>query len=747
MIQMALVDPYAPCPCGSDKKFKWCCQKVESYIERAYRLSENGQQDAAMTALDDGLAKVPDSPWVLLRKAVLLLTQEEPEAAKQCAKRVLDHNPKHMGAAVLLTRVLLATEGPVAAASQLQHALLHCGAESRSRLVKVAALVGEGLAKQLHVPAALKHFELALALDDSEGSVVRTADRSLKGNPALSPWLKEPYRLTVVPDGPGGPARKQFESALDWAREGLWESAASAFELLTADREVGLTAERNLGLCRLWLGEDEAACATLRRWLDRTPPTTDAVDLAVLCQAIDHTPDPEPVEQIRLSWPLRDRNALSKTLDRDARVVQGEPRKLDPDDDQSPEVAVYHWLDRPKVEPRDGLARTEIPLIQADLLIGADVVMLEAYDDGRLNDLIDRFAALAGRAVPPAHPRSKVIGTASRGAHALSWHWYLPPELSEEEQQRLTREQIAHLTVEVWPMAPQSFLGGQTPRQAAQSGRREALLRGAILALEHGGDDDVALVDWASLRSRLGLLPETSIDPETVEIDRLAVGRLTMVPYARLDDDRLVALYHRAHEYGVTGLLPKLALEIVRREGLLASGKVEALLVYGDLAWSEVQKRDRDAALTWLRQGRAAQGAGRDGEAACQWDMMELEIRTQFDKLEDWVPELAVVLDRYRENERARLVLTTRLLEMGLLQLASPADRPGEILLDSRPLQQLLSLYGPKVTTASGYLGVSATKGEIWTPGSQSKGSTIWTPGSDVESSGGEQKSRIILTS
>ena len=240
--------------------------------------------------------------------------------------------------------------------------------------------------------------------------------------------------------------------------------------------------------------------------------------------------------------------------------------------------------------------------------------------------------------------------------------------------------------------------------------------------------------------------PEPPIDPETVDIDRLPVCRLSMVPLGRLDDDRLAALYHRAHEYGLTDLLPEAALEIVGREGLLASGKIEVLPVYGDLAIHEVENRDRDAALRWLRQGRAAEAADRRAETACQWDMMELQVKTQFDKPEDWVPELAVILDRYRENEQASLLLTTRLLEMGLLQLASPPDRPGEIMLDPRGLQQLLSLYGPKVTTASGYLGVSATKGEIWTPGSETKGSSIWTPGSDVGPAGGSQKPRIIIT-
>ena len=41
-----------------------------------------------------------------------------------------------------------------------------------------------------------------------------------------------------------------------------------------------------------------------------------------------------------------------------------------------------------------------------------------------------------------------------------------------------------------------------------------------ILALEHGDEDGAELVDWASLRDRLGVPPEPAIDPETVDIDR-----------------------------------------------------------------------------------------------------------------------------------------------------------------------------------------------------------------------------------
>src|SRR5208283_6202562 len=64
---MAPVDPYSHCPCGSDKKFKWCCQKVEAYAERGHRLEANGQHDAALAAYDEGLAKVPHNPWLFAK--------------------------------------------------------------------------------------------------------------------------------------------------------------------------------------------------------------------------------------------------------------------------------------------------------------------------------------------------------------------------------------------------------------------------------------------------------------------------------------------------------------------------------------------------------------------------------------------------------------------------------------------------------------------------------------------------------
>ena len=45
---MAAVDPYAPCPCGSGEKFKWCCHKIEAIADRAQRLYDGHQIEAVL---------------------------------------------------------------------------------------------------------------------------------------------------------------------------------------------------------------------------------------------------------------------------------------------------------------------------------------------------------------------------------------------------------------------------------------------------------------------------------------------------------------------------------------------------------------------------------------------------------------------------------------------------------------------------------------------------------------------------
>lgn len=744
---MALVDPYSLCPCGSNKKFKWCCQKVEPHAERAQRLVENSQFDAAISVLNEGLAKNAGNPLLLLFKARIFIAQRKPQEARQCVAAMLAAHPEHPGAASFMLRLILEAGDAVAAAAELQRTLARFDSDARRGLARSTALVAINLSKVELYCAAFKHLELARSLDDTNEKMFDSIFESLRSNPAISPWLKDTYALEETPEQLSDTHADQFDQALDWADEGLWSAAASAFELLSAVPAARAVVERNLGLCRLWLGEQKAGVGVLRRWLEHASPTSDAVDLAVLTLLLDETPDPEPVEQVQLTWPLRDRKALMETLIHQPAVIEGADRRLDPANKESPEVFSFHLLDRPKIDARPGLTRQEIPLILGEVLIGADTVVLETDDDGRLNSLIERFTSLAGKAIPPAHPRTKVIGQTSRSTHALSWHWYLPPGLSQEESDRLNEEQIVHLTTEVWPETPMTFLDGRTPLQAARTGRYQILLQAAVLQIELSGESWVPRVDWPRLRARLGLDREATVDPQTIDIDHIHLTRLALIRVDRLGDERLFKLYSRAHQWGLTDVRLKAAHEIVSRPDLTLPETIEVLTIYSDLVMEAVGHGDRAGAMEWLHRGRAAVAPEARSVTAPHWDMLELRVKIQFDPTSDWVGDLAVILGRYTGNEEAKVVLTARLVEWGLLNVVPSPDNPNQFHLDTRPLQQLLSTHGPRVSAASNYVGVSATKGDIWTPETAGAGggSAIWTPGSGGGEAAGGAKPRIIL--
>ena len=142
-------------------------------------------------------------------------------------------------------------------------------------------------------------------------------------------------------------------------------------------------------------------------------------------------------------------------------------------------------------------------MVEGDLLIGKDSVILETYDDGRLDRLVDRFTAAAGANIPPAHPRTKIIGKEQRHVLALTWRWQIPDGVAEDEAERLNDEQIAHIISEVWPATPHPALRRRTPLQAAKAGDgADCACERPFSSLQDTAERWVDLVDWDKLRSR-----------------------------------------------------------------------------------------------------------------------------------------------------------------------------------------------------------------------------------------------------
>src|SRR5262249_50923680 len=161
-------------------------------------------------------------------------------------------------------------------------------------------------------------------------------------------------------------------------------------------------AERNLGLCRVWLADDKGAVAALRRAVGRLGNTEEAVDLEGLAQSVEMPGPDDKVEVVQLIWPLRDRERLLSALGADPTIVS-EPRgPLDENDADSPEADRFGLLDRPRIEEFEGLRIEDMPRFVGRVFVGQEIAGIETVDDGRLDGLVERFTDLAQGAIPPA---------------------------------------------------------------------------------------------------------------------------------------------------------------------------------------------------------------------------------------------------------------------------------------------------------------------------------------------------------
>jgi tetratricopeptide (TPR) repeat protein len=757
---MAAVDPYAPCPCGSGQKYKWCCQKVEAAADRAARLFDNGQIQAAFEAIDAALKKEPDSPLLLIRKTLFLATQEQPEEAKETLRRVFRKQPKHPGALLLLTRLVLETEGGVEAADQLQHALAAIDrAESSAALAQLVQHVAATLAEEGLFPAALKHIELARRIAPEDAGTSGQLPRMIESNSSVSAWQKDPYRPAGPPAGLPEEAHRRFAQALLGIEQGLWSAAAGAFELLSAEgpraSAIAVAADRNLGLCRLWLGEQAAAVGPLRRSIARASASPDAteqdraeaVDLEALCQQIAPPCPDDQVELVQWIWPLRDRPGLLDRLGKDPSVHPAGSGPLEPDDPDSPEAEQFELLSGPQIEAARGLSPRDLRQIVGRLVVAQDTVALQSYDDGRLDALAERFTALAGGTIAPAHPRTKVLGKMPRDALALAWEWLPPEGLAPEEIARLRREQGSILVREVWPKTPMPYLRGRTPLAAAAAGDAAIPLRAAIFQMELTNESWRADVDFAALRALVKIGPEPAVDPETLDVEGVHLARLSLVPVERLDDERLVAFYRRAKRAMVAPALERASRVLIDRPDAAERGKVLPLEIYSGLGVVSAERGDLPAAFDWLRRGRQVDLAANRTRNNAVWDMLDMRLKVRTEPPQRWVPELAVILNRYRDDQVGNQAVVMALIDMGLVRLVAHPSRPDAVSIDQRPLEALMAEYGPRVTTISGEPGVSAARGEIWTPGSPTGGGAIWTPGSGSGSAptAGAEKPKLII--
>jgi len=94
-------DTYDPCPCGSGKKFKFCCKPAYPDIIEAMALAEEGKTGKALKFMDEARKKIGETPEILCRYAIVYSFSDK-KKSDEYRNRCLELNPDHPRANYIL---------------------------------------------------------------------------------------------------------------------------------------------------------------------------------------------------------------------------------------------------------------------------------------------------------------------------------------------------------------------------------------------------------------------------------------------------------------------------------------------------------------------------------------------------------------------------------------------------------------------------------------------------------------------
>ncbi len=727
------VDPYEPCPCGSGKKFKWCCQKVAKHAEKAEQLLEKDQPAAALAAIEEGLAADPGNLWLSTLKLEILLTNHDHEAAEPLMRAILEQQPGNVSVLAMKMRHQFEHGDGAGAAETLQHVLGVLPAGGTEGIEWIEG-VGRVLAASEHYYAALAHLRFAAAhLTEPEAEQPAGAEPSgrqrVRQDLALieasqtAPWLKQPRTLRPPPHAVPAALAPRWQEALGLAAAGRWRDAAVIFEQITGANPELADAWLNLGLLRAWIVRDQEAADALVRYAALEPDAEQAVEVECLAQCLASRPSQQSVDVLTWRLPIHDRTRLFQSL-REHPRLQLQARAPDEDANGQDE---FYLLDQPILPAREALQPDNVPAVVGFVRLAGNNLQLELADPAPDDERLKLIREVAGDSVaPPEEPER--IGSLPVSFYRLHRMWGMTPGQPAESVFRLRQALFERMYRATWPDTPQGWLGNQTPRAASVVPELRRALRAALLIVEYEGEAAQFVTDLGGVRDALGLPPEPLLEGPSLDPERIPLSRLGRVRAESLDFASLRALFARAQRFGLPLATQHVAAALVHRPP--DASLTEAFDAFRALIQFAIARYDAAAAQDWVAQAR-----GWDKAIAAEratWDVLEWLLSARTQPIQHWAPQLAALLEKFTSTNRDAGELTTVLLELGLLRLVrDPAD-PQRMVLDTRLLDSVILRYGTRQAGALDLTPAAPEAGKIWTPDAgRPEAPGVWAPGQE----------------
>ena len=669
---MAL-DPYSPCPCGSGKKLKFCCNDLASDIEKIHKMISGEQPHAALKHLDKLLQRTPHRASLLDIRASIELSMHDFDAAQQTIEAYLKAHPKNGSAHAQNAILLAATAGGSEAVGALQTSLeFLANDEMPLRVLESIGAVGHALLLEGEITAARAHLLLyaAIAPSDNNEAVELLLRMNLQ---AELPLLLREY-LQFPPCPPDVDWQERYDEAGRFSSRGLWRRAEASLAHLR--QEVGDVPEivYALSLMRGWLGDKAGFSAGLHEYARLSISLDNAAEAEALAQLVNPTLQDPILETVKFVYPIDDIETLHESLISDQRV-EDYPLEHDEAEEATRPRSTHVLLDRPKLSTGVGIQRDEIPHVIAFL----SVYGKRTDRDARLEVTTDRDEKLTivqdiVREIRQSDlhdpVEEEVIAEKSLSEDSLSWRWRLPNDTPPELRRSLLAEERRSAILERWATTPRAALGNKSPQEAIGDPELHIALVASALIIEQAMVDPDEATLFHELRETLQLAQPKTIDPQGIDLETISLVRIPRIDLSKLTINQLTKLLDRTLLTGAGLASLFVATALVQRAD--TDSEINLTPAYRHLIRKEPSF---EKAHQWVSQARA--WAEQRGDSQAEWALLELELSIEQHDAESARKILREIQDKYANDPDVAEATYRLLYSAGLLSPAEEVDAGG----------------------------------------------------------------------
>jgi tetratricopeptide (TPR) repeat protein len=654
-----LLDPYAACPCGSGKKFKWCCQPIHAEIAQAFEQQAQGQNDAALRLMNDVLAKHPDNPEAWCQKAQLLMEQGQVDAAEEALQKALELNPNYPLAFFLRGRFRHA-EGEFPGALLLYRKAAELYDPTASPiLAELYSAIADCEMKLNRPVAARAALEQAIRAEPSDPELRQGLAEVFDKAGRFPEAARRAYTYLGTPAAAPADRRQAWQRALGRATTGKLADAARGFEQLTGEDQSDAAAWYNLGLTRAWLGENARAVEALDRYVPLEPDEQRAGAAWALGEVLrcgHGMQDQSDYQESSYFFQIRDPQQLARQLEqwhRERRLVGVQQRE---------EEGILTGLVLQRVQ---GLtaehAAAQAPHLGAYLMLMGNVLRLWNGSRAALDEVLQELRERAGPYLTEPHFRTVAPAFHDVAVEAMVFPINTPDPAA---QQAKVREALERYFEETWIHRPRVSLQGVPPIDAAGHAVLRKKLRGVIEFLQQCLGLSAYPYDFERLRRKLGLV-EAAPAPAAAAPDLGALGaaELAALDVERLSDEQLEQAYQVAQKLDARDLAGRFARALVGRPP--RAERPDRYTWFNHLINLALSEGNTEAALEHLGAAAKADAEHNEGRRQNDYDLRRAQVHAKrgemdaaqevFDRLIERVPaEL-----RYRSSA-AEAMLSAR---------------------------------------------------------------------------------------